>query len=97
MADENVQLALMKILASKHFPLQKPRPKLKMGKLVAALKRLDTDVGAEPTFVELCELKGKGWVNTEPKIILKDEMDTAEFEVWLTPLGRTELGKKLSA
>ncbi len=97
MADDAIQLSLMKILASKHFPLQAPRPKMKLAKLVAALSRLGTEASIDAAFVELCELKGKGWVNTDPKIILKDEVDTAEFEVWLTPLGRTELGKKLSA
>ncbi len=96
MADDAIQLSLMKILASKHFPLQAPRPKLKLDKLVAALGRLGTQSTQEAAFVELCELKGKGWVNTDPKIILREEFETAQFEVWLTPLGRTELGKKLS-
>lgn len=95
MADEAIQLALMKILASKHFPLNKPRPEIKLAKLIAALKRLETETTLDAAFVKLCELKGIGWVNTEPKIILREEVDTTPFQVWLTPLGRTELGKKL--
>ena len=44
----------------------------------------------------MCELKGRGHVNTEPKIILKEEVHDVEFEVWLTPLGRRELSAILS-
>lgn len=92
MAD--VRLELMKLLAMKHFPLRKPRPQVDMAKLVTALGRLGCETTAEAAFDELITLKGRGIANTEPKIIMKDEMATAKFEVWLTPLGRTELEKE---
>jgi hypothetical protein len=91
-----LDLALMKMLSLKHFPLKRPRPKLTMGKIVEALKRLGTQTTVPPAFESLCTLKGQGLANTEPKIIMKDEMETAEFEAWLTPLGRTELEKTSS-
>lgn len=93
---KDLELGLMKLLAMKHFPLKPPRPKLTMGKVVEALKRLGTETTTPPAFEALCTLKGQGLANTEPKIIMKEEMETAQFEAWLTPLGRTELEKKLS-
>ena len=97
MSDPDLQLGFMKLLATKHFPLQSPRPKVKVEKLVAVLKRLEIETTADVCFENLNELKGRGLVNTQPKIIMKDEIDTADFEIWLTPLGRTELQKKLAA
>lgn len=92
MADYDAnQLALMRLLAMKHFPLKTPRPKVGIPKLTEALKRLGTDLPVDLVFEILCNLKGRGIANTEPKIIMKEEMHTAQFEVWLTPLGRTEL------
>jgi hypothetical protein len=97
-SDPELQLGLMKLLATKHFPLQSPRPKLKLEKLLKALERvMGSPPDADTAFENLTELKGRGYVNTEPKIIMKDELDSVEFEIWLTPLGRTELGKKLAA
>lgn len=96
MAQPELELALMKLLALKHFPLKPPRPKLGMAKLQEALKRLGTTAEVQPLFEALCTLKGKGYANTEPKIIMKEEMTTAQFEAWLTPLGHTELEKRLS-
>jgi hypothetical protein len=93
MADD-LKIALMKLLAMKHFPLRRPRPSVDMAKLVTALGRLGTETDAESAFEVLITLKGRGIANTEPKIIMKDEMDTAKFEVWLTPLGRNELEKE---
>jgi hypothetical protein len=97
MAQPELELALMKLLSMKHFPLKPPRPKLTMGKVVEALKRLNTETPVQPLFEALCTLKGRGLANTEPKIILKEEMTTASFEAWLTPLGHTELEKRLAA
>lgn len=96
MPSTDLELSLMKLLAMKHFPLKPPRPKLTMKKVVEALSRLGTKTNTPPAFEALCTLKGQGLANTEPKIIMKDEMESAEFEAWLTPLGRTELEKKLS-
>ena len=94
---EDRHLAIMKLLAMKHFPLRSPRPKVGMAKLLEALKRLGTETTLDHLFYDMNTLKGQGKVNTEPKIIMRDEVDSVEFEVWLTPLGRTELEKKLSS
>jgi hypothetical protein len=96
MSQSELELALMKLLSMKHFPLKPPRPKLTLGKLLEALKRLGTETTIPPLFEALCTIKGKGLANTEPKIILKEEMETAQFEAWLTPLGSTELQKRLA-
>lgn len=95
MSNPELQLGLMKLLATKHFPLRSPRPTIKLEKLIAVLARIEITASTDECFDNLNELKGRGYVNTQPKIIMKDEIDTAEFEVWLTPLGRTELRKKL--
>lgn len=97
MSDPEVQLSLMKLLATKHFPLKGNRRKVKMDVLVTAVGKIGTATKPEVMFENLCELKGRGLVNTVPKIIMREEADTAEFEIWLTPLGRTELEKKLTA
>ena len=90
MADaDGMQLALMKLLAMKHFPLRGPRPSVDLPKLITALKRLGTDTDLEEIFAVLNNLKGRGIANTDPKIIDRDEMTTAKFEIWLTPLGRS--------
>ncbi|MGE0709612.1 MAG: hypothetical protein AB7N76_23855 [Planctomycetota bacterium] len=96
MSDPALQLALMKLLSTKHFPLNSPRRKVKLDTLSKAMEKIGTPSALDPLFENLCELKGRGYVNTVPKIILKEESSTAEFEVWLTPLGRTELEKKLA-
>lgn len=96
MAQPELELALMKLLSMKHFPLKPPRPKLTIGKMGEALKRLGTEAQVVPLFETLCTLKGRGLANTEPKIIMKEEMTTAQFEAWLTPLGHTELEKRLA-
>lgn len=95
MSKEEVQLALMKLLSTKHFPLRAPRRSVKLEMLEKAMLKIGTATTTEELFANLVELKGRGHVNTIPKIILKEEAPTAEFEVWLTPLGRTELQKKL--
>lgn len=95
MSKEEVQLGLMKLLSTKHFPLRAPRRSVKLEMLEKAMLKIGTATNPEELFANLVELKGRGYVNTIPKIILKEEAPTAEFEVWLTPLGRTELQKKL--
>ncbi len=92
-----LELEMMKLLSMKHFPLKPPRPKLTVQKMVDALKRLGTEAAVQAAFESLCTLKGQGLANTEPKIILKEEMTTATFEAWLTPLGRTELEKAIAS
>tara|TARA_B100000965_G_scaffold402221_1_gene427687 strand:- start:1392 stop:1682 length:291 start_codon:yes stop_codon:yes gene_type:complete len=96
MSNPELQLGLMKLLSTKHFPLQSPRRKVKLAQLEKAMEKIGSPTERGPLFENLCELKGRGYVNTIPKIILKEEAETAEFEVWLTPLGRTELQKKLA-
>ena len=95
MSHETFNFNLMKLLTSKHFPLEPPRKKVKLGMLLKLLKKLGVEIEEETAFFELCQMKGTGVVNTNPKIIMKDEIDTAEFEIWLTPLGRTELVRQL--
>ncbi len=95
MPKEEVQLGLMKLLSTKHFPLRAPRRSVKLEMLEKAMSKIGASTTSEELFANLVELKGRGYVNTIPKIILKEEALTAEFEVWLTPLGRTELQKKL--
>ncbi|MEZ6189130.1 MAG: hypothetical protein R3F62_29540 [Planctomycetota bacterium] len=96
MSDDR-HLAIMKLLSMKHFPLRQPRPKLGIAKLLTALQRLGTEMSEQELFEDLNTLKGQGKVNTEPKIIMRDELDHVQFEIWLTPLGRTELQKKMSS
>jgi hypothetical protein len=96
MSDPEVQIGLMKLLASKHFPLRAPRRKVNMVQLTKAMAKIGNPVDVTALFDNMVELKGRGYVNTIPKIIMRDEIETAEFEVWLTPLGRTELLKKLA-
>lgn len=95
MSDPELQLSLMKLLATKHFPLRAPRRKVKLAMLVKAMDKIGAPTEPMPLFDNLIELKGRGHVNTIPKIILKEESETAEFEVWLTPLGRSELSSRL--
>jgi len=89
----DLQIGLMKLLAMRHFPAKPPRPKLGMAKITEALKRLGTETTPEAAFDALCVLKGQGMAQTDPRIIEKAEIDSATFEVWLTPMGRTEAEK----
>lgn len=95
-SNSELQLSLMKLLSTKHFPLQAPRRKVKLDMLVKAMAKIGNACEGEALFENMIELKGRGYVNTVPKIILLEEASTAEFEVWLTPLGRTELMKQLT-
>lgn len=95
MSDDSLELAFMKLLSLKHFPLKKPRPKLKFEKLITALERMGTNTETDALFDLMNTLKGRGICNTEPKIIMRDELDEP-FEIWLTPLGRTELTKRVN-
>jgi hypothetical protein len=98
MAD--VELAIMKMLTA--GPWRRPDtprgPKLGIAKVVEALGKLGTP-GLKPDAIvaALQNVKGPGWVQTDPKIILKEEWPTVEFQLWLTPLGKTELEKRVSA
>ena len=96
MSDTDLQLSLMKLLSTKHFPLQKPRRSVKLEFLVKLLAKLKCETEKVAVFENLNELKGRGLANTDPKILMKDEIDIAEFQIWLTPLGRSELHKSLA-
>jgi hypothetical protein len=92
-----IETELLKLLSTKHFT-KTPRPKVGLKKLAEALNRLGvTGVSAEALVEPLLALKGRGYAQTEPKIILKEEFPTAEFEVWPTPLGLSELARRLEA
>ena len=93
MAD--IELALMKMLTAGPWQKAPKGPKLGLPKIVEALGKLGTP-GVKPDgMIEpLQNVKGRGWVQTDPKIILKEEWPTVEFNLWLTPLGKTELEKR---
>ena len=96
MSSQEFALGLMKVLSTKHFPLQRPRRKVSLEVLLKAVSRFGCDTSQEDAYQTLNELKGKGLANTDPKILMREELATAEFEIWLTPLGRTELQKLLA-
>lgn len=71
-------------------PFQKtPRRKVTVPKLVRALsKMLKTEIDQAEFVAIFLQSKAKGNANTTPKILLPDEIETAEFQIWITPLGR---------
>ena len=89
------EMSLMKMLQMS--PWQKvPRgPKISLARISEALGKMSTPVPVDGIVEPLLNLKGRGWVQTDPKIILKEEWPTVEFQLWLTPLGKTELTRKL--
>jgi hypothetical protein len=92
-----IETELLKLLSTKHFT-KTPRPKVGLNKLAEALTRLGVTGVSPGALVEpLLALKGRGYAQTDPKIILKEEFPTAEFQVWPTPLGLSELTRRLEA
>jgi hypothetical protein len=94
MAD--LELALMKMLTAGPWQKAAKGPKLGLAKLAEALGKLGTPAKPDAIVPALQNVKGPGWVQTDPKIILKEEWPTVEFNLWLTPLGKTELEKRTS-
>jgi hypothetical protein len=95
MSADALETALMKLLMVGPWKTQQKGPKLGLNKLGEALGKLGTTV-QPPAIVEpLLNTKGRGWIQTDPKIILKEEWPTAEFQLWLTPLGKNEIAKRL--
>lgn len=92
----DIETELLKLLSMKHFT-KTPRPKVGLKKLAEALSRLGVTSSADALIEPLLALKGRGYAQTDPKIILKEEFPSAEFEVWPTPLGLSELQKRLEA
>ncbi len=90
-----IELALMKILMAGPWRKDPKGPKLGLDKLAEVLGKLGTPCQPGDIVEPLQNAKGRGYMNTEPKIILKEEWPTAEFQLWLTPLGRNELQKRL--
>src|SRR5262245_6391104 len=81
----------------KHFT-KTPRPKVGLTKLAEALGKLGVPGITPDQIIEpLLALKGRGYAQTHPKIILKEEFPTAEFEVWPPPLGLNECTKRTEA
>jgi hypothetical protein len=93
MAD--VEIALMKMLMAGPWQKNPKGPKLGLNKLSEALGKLGTPIQPNDIVEPLQNCKGRGYMNTDPKIILKEEWPTAEFQLWLTPLGKNELQKRL--
>lgn len=89
MAD--LQLDLLKLLTMNTFQ-RSPRPKVTVGKLESALGKIGVVGVTQADLVSALQLtKGRGYANTQPKILLPNELTTAEFEIWITPLGRDYL------
>ena len=91
MAD--LAIPLLKLLTASPFQ-RRPRPKVTVPKLVKALGRMNVEAVDVPSLVKTLQtVKARGFANTTPKILLPEEIDSAEFEIWLTPLGRDNLGR----
>lgn len=87
---------LLKLLTAGPFQ-RSPRPKVSVGKLVTALQRMgNAEANQADLVVSLQQVKGKGYANTQPKILLPSELETATFEIWITPLGRDALAAALA-
>lgn len=83
--------ALLKLLTAGPFQ-RSPRPQVTVAKLVTALGRMKVENVDQQSLVKsLQTMKARGFANTIPKILLPEEIDTAQFEVWITPLGRSNL------
>lgn len=93
MADS--QTSLLKLLCAKPFQ-RDPRPKVTLAKLGKALERMEMSMSEQDLITTLQNAKGRGLANTLPKILMADEMATAEFQVWITPLGRQTLEQALA-
>jgi hypothetical protein len=94
MAD-TIEMALMKMLMTGPWQKNPKGPKLQLAKLAEALGKLGTPCQPTDVIEPLNTNKGRGFMNTEPKIILKEEWPTVEFNIWLTPIGKNELQKRL--
>jgi hypothetical protein len=92
MAD--LELPLMKMLQMGPWQKVPHGPKITLARIAEAMGKMGTAVAAPAIVEPLLNVKGRGWVQTDPKIILKEEWPTAEFQLWLTPLGKTELQKR---
>jgi hypothetical protein len=93
----DIETALMKLLMAGPWQKAPKGPKLGLAKLAEALNKLGTPVKPDEVIEPLNNAKGRGFMNTEPKIILKEEWPTVEFNLWLTPLGKNELEKRMSS
>ena len=94
----DLETALMKLLMAGPWQRSPKGPKLGLNKLAEAMGKLGTPVDKPGDVIEpLQNAKGRGFMNTEPKIILKEEWPTVEFQLWLTPLGKNELEKRMNS
>lgn len=91
----DLETALMKMLMAGPWQKNPKGPKLTLARLSEAMGKLGTPVKPADVVEPLNNAKGRGYMNTEPKIILKEEWPTVEFQLWLTPLGKNELQKRL--
>lgn len=92
----DLEIHFLKLMLAKPFQ-RSPRPKVTTEKLITALGRMKVEVEEAAFLKTMQTLKGRGFVNTQPKILLPDELKTALFEIWITPLGKTNLSNALSA
>lgn len=94
----DLETALMKLLMAGPWQKAPKGPKLSLNRLAEAMGKLGTPVNKPGDVIEpLQNAKGRGYMNTEPKIILKEEWPTVEFQLWLTPLGKNELEKRMAS
>jgi hypothetical protein len=93
----DIETALMKLLMAGPWLKSPKGPKLGLKKLAEALNKLGTPVKPGDVIEPLQNAKGRGFMNTEPKIILNEEWAAAEFQLWLTPLGKNELEKRMAS
>lgn len=90
-------ISLLKLLTAKPFQ-RSPRPQVNVQKLTTGIQRMgEPDVTVEQVISALQTLKGRGYANTTPKILMPDELQTASFEIWITPLGRDTLAAALQS
>jgi hypothetical protein len=94
MAD--LKIPFLKLLTAKPFQ-KRPRPNVTVGKLHTAMGRMGNEVELEDLLATLQRMKGQGFANTIPKILLPDELASAQFQIWITPLGRDALHSALSS
>jgi hypothetical protein len=99
MQSPEIEVALMKILAA--GPWKNPdTPKGKrvgLKKLAEVLGKLGTPCQWKDLIDPIQTSKGRGYMNTDPKIIDAAEWEAIEFMIWLTPMGKAELQKRLDS
>src|SRR5262245_14793904 len=69
-------------------------PTVSLALISKALEKIGSPCPPDQIIEPLLNVKGKGWVQTQPRIIEKQEWPKMNFQLWLTGLGMTELQKR---